>query len=90
MITQALLDLGRSVAGWLASLFPPWDVPSQVTSLPGLLRTLAGYAAGLGGWVDWGVLSACAGVAVATWVVCLGIKVFRAIASYLPFVGGAG
>lgn len=90
MITQLLLDLGSSVAHWLASLFPPWQVPSQVTSLPTMLSGLLASLSGLGGWIDWPVVSAAVSVSVATWVVCLIIKVFRAVLSYLPFVGGAG
>lgn len=90
MITQFFLDLGASIVNWLASLFPPWQVPSQVTGLPGMLSQLLAGMGGLGGWIDWGVVSAAVGVAVSTWIVCLVIKTLRAIASYLPFVGGAG
>jgi hypothetical protein len=90
VITGWFLDIAAGFVGWFASLFSGFTVPQWFadmgTSMGGLLSGLNG----LGGWIDWPVVSIAAASALATWAVCLGIKTVRAIASYIPFFGGAG
>jgi hypothetical protein len=90
VITQAIVHAALGIATWFCTLFPAWDPPAWFVSLGSSLAGLVSGMSGLGGWIDWPIVSVIAAAAIGTWLVCLGIKALRAIASYIPFVGGAG
>jgi hypothetical protein len=90
MIVNAIIDWACGFASWIASLFPVWNVPPSLASPGSLVNTVMASAVGLGAWVDWTVFAAVVGAVVGTYVVMFAVKLLLRIASYLPFVGGAG
>lgn len=90
MIVEWLVSVGLGFAGWLATLFPPIDIPTWVTDPITVVYDFLDAASGLGIWFPWAVLSAVVGGLVTIWLVTFGAKLVRAVASYLPFFGGAG
>lgn len=90
MITQWFIDMGTRFVGWLASLMPTWTPPDVLVNFGSTFNGFFSRIAGLGGWFDFTVCGVCLGLALAAWVTGAGIKLLRAIASYIPLFGGAG
>ncbi|MDI1338133.1 MAG: hypothetical protein PSU94_18280 [Lacunisphaera sp.] len=90
MILEWLLGIGVTIGDWFASLFPDVEVPPFLTGLDSMLNDLFAQLGGVSVWADWGFIFVVVGVVVVVWGIAFTIKIVRAIASYLPFIGGAG
>lgn len=90
MITEWFVSIGTSVAAWFATIFPTWDIPASMTNPGGVIAGIWANFNGLSPWVNWAVLTAVVVGVLGTYLVMFTIKLVRAIASYLPFFGGAG
>lgn len=90
MIVEKLLDLVGWIVGAVADLFGPWTPPDELVDASKSINGLLTNMAGLGAWMNWGVLAGCVATATAAWGVVVGIKLVRAIAAHIPFLGGAG
>ncbi len=92
MISEFFVLLGVGLATWMVGMFgTDWEVPAEVANFDNSVSEFIGQFTGLGVWAPWVLLIACAGVAVATWLICLGVKALRAVAAHIPFgFGGAG
>ncbi len=90
MVTEALIHAALAVTGWFASLFPTWTPPDEMLHLDTTVNGFLAQFAGIGPWIPWALVITCAGIALGTWAVCLGVKAVRAIASHIPLVGGSG
>lgn len=90
MITEWVVNIGIAIAEWWVSLIPDWDVPAELISLDDTVNGFFDQWSGLGVWAPWALLGICAGIAIGTWVLGVTVKAIRAIASYIPFFGGAG
>jgi hypothetical protein len=90
VITDAVLSAALGVWTWLGSLFPHVDLPSWFVDFGATVNGFFTQFAGLGAWAPWPLLGACAALSLLVWVVCIVVKGLRAVASYIPFFGGAG
>jgi len=90
MITEWLINVGATVATWFLSLIPSWQIPDFFTTLDSQINSLFAGASGFSVWVPWTVVVTAIGISLGSWVIGLSVKAIRAIASYLPFIGGAG
>lgn len=75
---------------WLAGLFPAVDIPAWFVGLDDQYNALMAPISGVGAWVDFNIMITCVTFALGVWLVCFIIKLLRAVASYIPFFGGAG
>lgn len=92
MIPDAVVRLGVSLLGWIAGLFPPApdSLEDTLSEGHGMWADLLTSFDGLGAWVDWAWVLTIVGLAVSIYLVMFVVKLLRAVASYLPFFGGAG
>ena len=90
MIVEWLLAVGADMSEWFANLWPDWTPPVFITEFAGNLNSLLADLDGVAVWADWGYILAIVGIVLATWGITFAIKILRAIASYIPFFGGAG
>lgn len=91
MIWQWLMDAWTSIQLWIVSLFPSdFTVPDFFVHFDATLNGVIANLNGVGAWIDWPVAIACVSATVLVWGVAATIKLVRAVASYLPFFGGAG
>lgn len=90
MITEVLVQLGLWVAALVGGAFPTWTPPEWFVNFGSTFNGFYAQFAGLGNWTNWTVIGAVLAAVVGTWVVCAAIKLLRAVASYIPFFGGAG
>jgi len=90
MVTEWFAQVGVAIATFFVELLPAWSPPVELVQLD---ETVNGWLASLGGlspWVPWPVVILSVVLAVGTWAAALSVKAIRAVASYLPFIGGAG
>lgn len=91
MITEWFITLWRdlvlAVIGWFET---DWEVPSFLLEFDDFVNGFLANVAGLGAWVDWVYVFVVIGAVLVVWTVGLGLKLARAIAAHIPFVGGAG
>ena len=90
MIVEWLLALGADMSAWFAGLQADWTPPVFLTEFATNLNSLLADLNGVGVWADWAYILAIVGIVLATWGITFAIKIVRAIASYIPFFGGAG
>lgn len=90
MIAEWFLQLAAGFVGWLADLFGPWEPPDVLTDPDSGVKSLLEGMAGIGAWVDWGVLALCISVSLGVWAAVFGIKLVRAVLAHVPLVGGSG
>lgn len=90
MITEALLGLWQVVVGWFWSLWPDWTPPEFLTQVGTQINGVLANLDGVGAWVHWVYVLGIITVVLGVWVIGLLIKTARAVATYLPFVGGSG
>jgi hypothetical protein len=88
VITEWFVNLGTSISGWLASLFPDLLLPPFVTDSLGGLYDFLSSASGLANWFPWAVLSAIVGALVTWFLGLFSIKLLLFIWARMPFVGG--
>lgn len=91
MIIEWLMWLGVNVFGMTMEQMPRFDdVEGVVLTASGYLLPLASGLASLGAWIPWGVLGVCMPIVIGTYIICLVIRLARAVVAHVPFVGGAG
>lgn len=90
MITEWFISIGTTIATWFANLFPDWTPPAFLVNLGDTINSTVSNLSGVAVWVDWGTEMTIAGVVTAVWISTFGVKIVRALASYIPFVGGSG
>lgn len=90
MVIDWLLQLVQGFVGWVASLFPPVELPDWLTGMIGSVNDFLGTVDGLGGWFPWPVLATVLATLVTFYAVAFGIKLVRAILAHLPEIGGSG
>lgn len=90
MILEWLLTIGTSVSGWIADLFPIWNVPAALSSPQSAVASVMSNFVGLGSWVSWPILIGCVAAVLGTWLVMFTIKLIRAVIAHVPQFGGAG
>ncbi len=90
MITQAVMDFASNFATWLLSLYPTVTIPSWFTGMDSWVNQIFSAVNGTSPWIPWPLVIG-AGVVVLTFYLgALGFKLVLRVASYLPFIGGAG
>lgn len=88
MVSEFFVNLGVTISGWIAALFPPLDIPAEIQdSIDGLYGFLDS-ASGLGNWFPWSILATMLGLAVVWFLAVFGIKLLRWVWSLIPVVGG--
>lgn len=90
MIAEWIASFGMDIAIFIAGLFPEWDIPGWVIDSRGQLVSMIEAQAGLGVWIDWGVLGLCITATVTTYSIAIVIKLVRAAAGHIPQIGGKG
>jgi hypothetical protein len=90
MIVEWLMQMSVGFHAWLASLFPPVDLPEWVDNPFGGLLWVVEAAAGWGVWVNVGALALIATTVLTVYAVGFGIKLVRVVVAHIPFVGGGG
>jgi len=84
------MSIATNLSGWFVGMFPEWDVPEFIAQLDGQVNAVFAGLSGLGAWVDFNITFTVVGLALLAYLTGLTIKAARAVASYIPFVGGAG
>lgn len=90
MITEWFLQLTSTVVSWFWSLWPDFTVPDWIATLDDKANVVLDMVSGVAVWAPWGYLIGVAVLCLGTYFVCMLLKYGRAIASYIPFFGGAG
>lgn len=90
MIVEWLMTVSAGFTEWVASLMPDWDPPGWMTDPLGPVVTGIGAGASMGAWVDWTAVGVIVGTTTLVFAIAFGIKLVRAILSYVPLIGGAG
>lgn len=90
MIVEWLLGLASTITQWFWSLWPDWTAPAFLTDVSSQINGVLSNLAGVGAWVDWPYVLAVVAAVLIAWGLGFGVKVIRAVASYLPFIGGSG
>lgn len=93
MIVEWFVAIGAGIAEFFAGLMPGPDEFVLPPELVGIDQTVSDFFdgfSGLGVWVPWVLLAGCISIAVTAWLLGIGIKVLRTIASHVPFFGGSG
>jgi len=88
VITEWLISVATSIAGWLVGLLPTWTVPSQITGFDDTLNEFIGGFGGLGVWVPWALVVICVGISVGAWLIGVGVKALRWVVGLIPTMGG--
>lgn len=90
MITSAITGAGMGFAAWIVGLFPGFTPAAWMTTLPQQINDILQNFTGLGVWVDWTAVGIAFTATVTAYVVGFGIKLIRAVAAHIPFIGGSG
>lgn len=90
MISEWFLTLASTVIAWLVGLLDGITIPDWLLTLDDSWNAVVAPLDGVAVWVPWALVIPITLLCVATYFVCLVIKYARAIASYIPFFGGAG
>ena len=91
MITSALCDWGASWGSTVIGWIPPQPAVTGVVVTAGnYIQPIIDGAASMACWIPYPVIGACLGVVVPVFLAAMTFKALRAIASYIPLVGGAG
>lgn len=88
MIVEWFLTLVEGIVDWIVPMMS-WG-GAEPEAVWDDLRGLASQFASMGVWVDWAAITIAVPLACGVWLACLVVKIARAVASYVPFVGGAG
>ncbi len=90
MIVEWLVGLGANISAWFASLFPDWTPPDFLVHLDTQVNGVLANLTGVGVWADWSYILVVVVGVLTVWVTAAIVKLARAVASYIPFFGGAG
>ncbi|HWH26007.1 MAG TPA: hypothetical protein VNT53_05115 [Pseudolysinimonas sp.] len=90
MIIDFIIQSAGGFVGWVASLFPPIDIPSWIEDPLGPFATIGNIVGYSGAWVDWTILGIVITFTGGTWAVMFLIKFARAILTHFPLFGGRG
>lgn len=74
---------------WLIGQIPTIDLPSWAVPIPAMVHTMMTYAAAMAFWVPVELLSPVVGFVVGSFLICMGIRLARIIASIASGGGGA-
>lgn len=89
MIINFLVSLFTSVAGWVGTLVPSFDLPSWFTSFGSTFNGFFQQFDGFGVWANWTLIASILGGVLTFWGVVLSIKILRWIWGLTPFSGGS-
>lgn len=90
MIVEWFMQMSGGFLDWLATLFPPVELPEWVEHPFDGVDAIVGVVVGAGTWVDFVVLGGVALAVLAVYVVGVGIRLVRAIIAHIPAIGGGG
>lgn len=89
MVTDALLDLLRSIVSALLGTLPLVTVPSWLASGSAAASDIAAMGSGLGVWIPAGLIMTVTGALLAAWLAGFAVKGVRIVASFLTLGGGS-
>jgi len=72
------------------TLPPASSVDGVVITADRFLAPMAAGIASTSAWVPWGTLAVCLPIVAALYAGSFTVKLLRAIAAHIPFIGGAG
>ena len=75
---------------WLAGLFPEWEIPEFFAEFDATINSLMGSLHGVAVWADWAYILVVVSSVVFVWGFAFIVKLARAVAAHIPFVGGSG
>lgn len=90
MIIEWLVEMAAGLWGFLADLFPDWEVDEEMISPNGWLGQLFALGYGLEPWVNWGFVTLLGAIPFAVWVIGITVKMVRSLITHIPFIGGSG
>jgi hypothetical protein len=90
VIIEWLVHVATGFWGWIADLFPDWDVPAELTDPNGALAAVMGFGQGLEPFVNWQLVGILGAIPLAVWVIGLTAKLVLKLVSHVPFIGGNG
>lgn len=88
-MTDALLDMLKSLIGGLLGTLPTIAVPSWLSSASGSASEVAAMGAGLGVWIPAPLIMTVAGALLLAWLAGFAVKGVRIVASFLTLGGGS-
>lgn len=89
MVTEALLDVIRSVVSTVLGSLPQIEVPDWLATASDGASQVAAMGAGLGAWIPAPLIMTVVGALLAAWLIGFGIKLARIVASFLTLGGGS-
>lgn len=84
-----VLEFLQSPLGWLMGQLPTIELPDWAVPIPGMIATITGYMAKMDYWVPVTLIAPVLGFVVASYVIALGIRIARMVASIASGGGGA-
>ena len=90
MIVEWFMSVASGFVDFIVGLFPGLEVPEWFLSFDETINLAADRIEPLGAWFDFTVANVVLGALVATWIVCLVVKLILRGISHVPAAGGAG
>ena len=91
MIVEWFMLLAAQLWDGIANGLPPATAGDGVyITADRFLAPMAAGIASTSSWVPWGTLGVCLAIVTTLYVASFTIKLLRAIAAHIPFIGGAG
>lgn len=90
MIVEWLMTISAGFIDWVATLFPPVELPEWVEDPFEGLHTIAAVVVGIDTWVDVLLIAAVTAVGLGVYVTTAGVKLLRAVLAHVPLIGGNG
>jgi len=90
VIIEWFILLGAQLWEGITSGFPAWDDSGVYITADRFLAPMTAGIAATSAWVPWGTLAVSLAVVSTLYVASFTIKLLRAIAAHIPFIGGAG
>lgn len=90
MITDFILEMFFGFFDWFTSLFPPFEMPVWMSDLSININIALSWLADFEYWLDWKVILAVGTSILSVYGIVFYIRFIRAIATYIPTIGGGG
>jgi len=90
VIVEWFMAVASGFVDFVTGIFPPWEPPGWFLTFDDTINTAADRLEPLGAWFDFTVANVVLGALVATWIICLVVKLILRGISHVPGAGGAG
>ncbi|MGO2655220.1 MAG: hypothetical protein ACTH93_05235 [Pseudoclavibacter sp.] len=89
MITQWFLDAVGVFVSSVLGVFSWVQLPDVLVHPSGVISDMVSGTASLGVWIPWATLLVTVPIVLMSWLGGLGFRIFRALLSHVPGLGGS-